>query len=341
MLVRPIDFARNPRRALAYIRREAGWLRDFAASLEHREIAVRAPATAEATDRLFGRLDPDDVAAVEQELSSEEAATLAASTPDDRKRLLLALGLHHGVPGVAEKTGLSPAQPPETVHAMGRGAVSTGGSYYYADIVADAVRGAGGSLAGDGLDFGCSSGRVVRVLGAAFPEVRWHGCDPQAEAIAWAGAHLPGIDFFVSHEDPPLPQDDGALDLVFAISIWSHYGEGAARRWLDEMHRVIRPGGHLLLTFHGYTSIAHYVASDGHTRRDSVKAVGDLYRRGFWFHQPFDEDTGDHGIRNDQWGTAFMTTEWLLDQVVPEWSVVGYGAGRAEGNQDLIVLRRR
>ena len=50
---------------------------------------------------------------------------------------------------------------------------------------------------------------------------------------------------------------------------------------------------------------------------------------------------GDHGIRNPEWGTAFFTTEWLLDEVVGRWSVVGYGPGRAEGNQDMVVLQRR
>jgi SAM-dependent methyltransferase len=191
------------------------------------------------------------------------------------------------------------------------------------------------------LDFGCSSGRVVRVLAAAFPEVEWHGCDPQPKPIAWARENVPRIEFSVSPEQPPLQHDDGFFDAVFAISIWSHYGEHAARIWLDEMHRVVRPGGHVLLTFHGFTSIAYYVAHGGHTRRESVKLAADLYRDGFWFAQYWKDDQGDHGIRNPDWGMAFLTTEWLLNEVVPRWSVVGYGAGRAEGNQDLIVLQRR
>ena len=42
-----------------------------------------------------------------------------------------------------------------------------------------------------GRNFGCSSGRVVRVLQAAFPQTRWYGCDPLESSINWAKRHLP------------------------------------------------------------------------------------------------------------------------------------------------------
>jgi SAM-dependent methyltransferase len=340
-MIRPTDILRSPIRSAAFVKREADWLRDFAATMEHRAMPAMPPSTTEATDRLAARLDPADLAAIEAGLSEAEARTWAEAADHDRDRLALAFGLHHDVTGVAEKTGLSALEPPESVHAMARGGISTGGSYYYADIVADALRGAGAPLVrGRVLDFGCSSGRVVRVLGAAYPEIDWFGCDPQGTPIEWARAHLPGIDFCVSPERPPLEHDDGFFDAVFAISIWSHYGERAARDWLAEMHRVIRPGGHLLLTFHGLTSIAYYVAHDGRTRRESLQLVAELYRDGYWFREQFDPDHGDHGIRNSEWGTAFITAEWLLNETLPEWSAVGYGPGRAEGNQDLVVLKR-
>ena len=57
----------------------------------------------------------------------------------------------------------------------------------------------------EALDFSCSSGRVVRPLAAALPEIVWRGCDPNADAIEWARAHVPGVDFFVSDTKPPLP----------------------------------------------------------------------------------------------------------------------------------------
>jgi SAM-dependent methyltransferase len=335
------DILRSPIRSFRFLKREADWLRHFAATMEHRRVAAMPPSTAEATERLYERLDAGDVAAIEARLSGEDAQLWAETVPDDRKRLALAFGLHHDVPGVAEKTGLLALAPPDEVHAMARGSVATGGSYYYADIVADALRGAGAPLErGRVLDFGCSSGRVIRVLCAAYPELECYGCDPQPAPIEWAREHLSGIDFCVSPESPPLPHEDGFFDAVFAISIWSHYGERAAREWLAEMHRVIKPGGHLLLTFHGLQSIAYYVAHDGRTRRESLQLALELSRDGFWFRDQFGAVEGDHGIRNSEWGTTFITAEWLLNEALPQWSAVGYGPGRAEGNQDLLVLKR-
>jgi SAM-dependent methyltransferase len=224
---------------------------------------------------------------------------------------------------------------------MARDALAAGGGYWYADLVGAALRAAGAELADvrDGLDFGASSGRVVRVLAAAHPEARWSGCDPNAAAIAWARENLPGIDFFVSPQDPPLEQPDGAYDLVFAISVWSHYDRGAATRWLEEMARVIRPGGHLLITTHGPQSVAYHEARGTRPGDQLLDIVKALHREGFWFAAEFGA-AGDWGVVHPEWGTAFLTPEWLLTRLGGRWHVAHYMPGCVEGNQDVYVLRR-
>ncbi len=79
-----------------------------------------------------------------------------------------------------------------------------GGSYYLADMVYESMREIGClPVAGARvLDFSCSSGRVVRPLAAALPEVSWHGCDPNAGAIAWMRANVPAVDVIVSPHRP-------------------------------------------------------------------------------------------------------------------------------------------
>jgi SAM-dependent methyltransferase len=291
--------------------------------------------------RLYGRLRPEDVAGVAAVLTPEERAMWEAWAPERRQLMTLAFGVHHGVEGVLERTGLSRAMPPEGVHAMARDALSAGGGYWYADLIGDALRAAGADLAGvaDGLDFGASSGRVVRVLAAAHPQARWSACDPNAAAIAWAGAHLPGIDFFTSPQDPPLPRADGAFDLVFAISVWSHYDRGAALRWLGEMARVVRRGGHLLLTTHGPQSVAWSAEREARSSGQLVEIVKALHRDGFWFAPEFGEE-GDWGVVHPEWGTSFLTPEWLLSQLGGSWHVAHYMPGCVDGNQDVYVLRR-
>jgi SAM-dependent methyltransferase len=256
--------------------------------------------------------------------------------------LTLVLGAHFGVPAVLSKTGLSPDQPPDDVHAMARGPLAGGGALYYADMLTEIWDGLGLSLADvrRGLDFGCSSGRVVRALHAVYPQAEWHGVDPNEGAISWAREHLPGIQFGVSPQEPPLAFEDGYFDYVVAISIWSHYGEGAAVRWLDEMHRVIAPGGRLVFSTHGPHSVAYYAQTGERTPAQLTQIRDALYRRGFWYMPEFG-DQGDWGVKHSEWGTAFFTPEWLARTALPQWTIEHFAVGQNAFNQDMYVLRRR
>ena len=225
---------------------------------------------------------------------------------------------------------------------MARGSGAAGGSVYYGDLVSGALREAGLDLsqARRGLDFGCSSGRVVRVLAAAYPDIEWHGADPIAPAIDWAQGNLPGIAFEHGPERPPLPYDDGQFDFAFAISIWSHFAEPAGMAWLEEMRRIIRPGGLLAITTAGWQTVAHDFERGLRSGEQLSEVVAALYRDGFWFRDEFGE-SGDYGIVNPDWGTAFMTPDWLLARATPRWRLARFAPGRVEDAQDLFVLERR
>jgi SAM-dependent methyltransferase len=318
--------------------------------LPARTLAVVAePDVAPVTDVLFSRLTTSHLDEIEQRLSGEHRLRWDHTSAPGRKRLALAFGLYYDVPGVAEMTGLVPAVPPEGVHLMGRGMVEeTGGAYYYADIVFEFLRGSDQKLgpASQVLDFSCSSGRVVRAMQAAYPGVGWYGCDPNVGAIEWAQHSIPGVNFFVSRTSPPLPFQTGSLDAVCAISVWSHYSASAALLWMAEMHRVIRPGGHLILTTHGlqacvwfsvYRDLAIEARLGSHWITDTVER---LQRDGHCFWEVFGPK-GDYGVIADDWGLSFFTPEWLLANVTPGWSLTMYRTGRAGGNQDVFALRRR
>ena len=304
-----------------------------------RLISPDRPHGSPATDVLYDRLDDSAVAEVEARLTPAQQGLWDAAGPAARRRLVISFGAHHGLASVLDPTGLRSDMPPPEIHAMERSAESTGGSLYYADMIVEALGESGFGLdtGMTSLDFGCSSGRVVRVFAAAYPEVDWHGCDPLGQAIDWARAHLPEISFVVSPERPPLPYEEGSFDLVFAISIWSHFAEEAAVDWLHEMRRVIRPGGRLVLTTHGLHSIAHASAQGVRAAEQLEEIDHALYRDGFWFTDEFGSE-GDHGLRNPQWGTTFLSPEWVLTRASGSWKVSAFHPGRVQDNQDLYVL---
>jgi SAM-dependent methyltransferase len=315
----------------------------FTRELEPGGLAIeRAPTT----NALFERLSEEDVAEIQQKIvESPELSELSASFGEApsgvNRHLVLSAGVYLGVPAALAKTGLSSAEPPEDIHAMSRGPLAAGGGLYDADFIVDALANAGTAMAsiGRALDFGCSSARVVRVLAAAYPEIEWQGCDPNARAIAWASETLPDVDFFVNGDAPPLPLADSSLDLVYAISIWSHFEPTLGLRWFEEMHRLIPLGGHLVCTTHGFTSVALNAIKELRTLEQSREIAESLYRQGWWYAQEFGEE-GDWGVINPQWGTAFLSPEWMLTQLCPQWRICEFGPGRNQENQDVYVLQR-
>jgi SAM-dependent methyltransferase len=316
----------------------------------HRDFLRRAPAgrlsveEGGASRTLFGRLSAQEIEDVQRLIGERaELAGEYAAADDEvaRRRLLLAFGAWIGAPGVQERAGLGDAEPPADVHAMARGPLAAAGGLYEADMVVDVLASAGVELASlrVALDFGCSSGRVVRVLAAGYPEIEWHACDPNEAAIAWARAHIDGVGFFVNEQAPPLPSKAGSFDLICAISIWSHFAPALGLRWFDEMHRVIRPGGFLVCTTHGLTSVATYATRKMRTAEQSREIADALYSSGCWYAQEFGPG-GDWGLINPEWGSTFLSPEWMLTQLCPSWGFLEFAAGRNQDNQDVYLLQR-
>jgi SAM-dependent methyltransferase len=304
-----------------------------------RLISPDPPYATPVTDLLYERLDESTITEVEGSLTPAEQGVWDAAGPGDRRRLTIAFGVHNELTPVLAATGLRGDTPPPGIHAMERSAESAGGSTYYADMIVAAAAECGFDVGAGkaGLDFGCSSGRVVRVLAAAYPEIEWHGCDPLAPAIDWARDHIPGVAFDRSPQQPPLPYGGGWFDFICAISIWSHFAEQAAIEWLHEMRRVLRPGGRLVLSSHGLQSVADASAQGVRPPEQLEEIELALYRDGFWFTNEFGSE-GDHGLHHPAWGTAFFTPEWLLTRTSGAWKVGAYHPGHVQGNQDLYVL---
>jgi ubiquinone/menaquinone biosynthesis C-methylase UbiE len=96
------------------------------------------------------------------------------------------------------------------------------------------------------LDVGCGTGELLRRLRAKYPEAALAGLDPVAEMLAVAGHKLSGTeDLRIGYADS-LPWPSSAFDVVVSCNMF-HYVTHPVKA-LQEMARVLRPGGRIVLT---------------------------------------------------------------------------------------------
>jgi SAM-dependent methyltransferase len=171
------------------------------------------------------------------------------------------------------------------------------------------------------LDFGCGCGRVTRWWRELDAEV--HGSDVDAPAVAWCRANLGFGHFAVNELPPPLPYGDSTFDLVYAFSVLTHLTEELQRPWLDELRRILRPGGLLVLSTHGERYFKRLTAAE----RARFEA-GELVVR--W-----------GGVAGTNLCTTFHPRSYL-ERLAEGFELLEHVPEGAAGNphQDLSVLRR-
>jgi SAM-dependent methyltransferase len=199
------------------------------------------------------------------------------------------------------------------------------------------------------LDVGCGIGRMARPLaGFLHDGGSYDGFDINPQGIDWCVSHYrdrPSFRFRLAdlHNsvynpsgavpaiDYRFPYDDGAFDFVFATSVFTHLVSDEALHYLDEVTRVLVPGGCMLLTFFVLDETSRALLAQGRsalafTPLDDHSAVTD-------------HDVPEAAIAYDErWLCDALAARGVRDAVVHP----GAWSGRAPSTsyQDIVVAHR-
>ncbi len=174
-----------------------------------------------------------------------------------------------------------------------------------------------------GLDFGAGAGRVLRHFGPEARSAELWGCDIDAGSVFWLRDNLcPPFHAFLVSEEPRLPQTDGFFDLAWALSVFTHLGRHWAG-WLAELHRVLKPGGLLIVSYMGAEMARQLLGGAWDENRSGMSVVG--------AGRPWSE--GGPWVFHSEW--------WLRCHWGRGFEVVRLDRNDVPGTHGLLVLAKR
>lgn len=187
------------------------------------------------------------------------------------------------------------------------------------------------------LDWGCGVGRNAVHFLRDLPETEVHGCDLDRDAIAWCREHLPRGRFQVSPAEPPAPYADAFFDLVIGCSVFTHLDRRRQRAWLEELRRILAPGGLLVASVHGDFAASLHRASVAPRHRPRA------WLR--WLARGFDDLGEDPRLAGAAPPGYYRSVFQSRRHTMRTWSrvmeVVDYLPAGMQAYQDLVILRRR
>lgn len=178
------------------------------------------------------------------------------------------------------------------------------------------------------LDWGCGCGRMTALFlqHANIREI--YGCDIDTDAIDWCRTHVSKGHFDVIAPNPPTPYPSDYFDTIISYSVFTHLTRGAQQDWLQEMHRILRPGALMFASCHG----------DFATSFAASTIQSDVIREGI---SDCTLDANLDGVApNGYYRSTYQSEIYTVATVRRYFRLVEYVPRAVASYQDLMILQK-
>ncbi len=177
------------------------------------------------------------------------------------------------------------------------------------------------------LELGCGSARVLRHF-RSMQDVRLVGADVDASLVQWCKNNVPGAEFYLNELQPPLTfAKDASFDVAIAFSVFTHIPFENQEAWLQEMNRVLRPGGFLACSITGWW----------HRQKQLDDAGRQELQDNRRFTLTADDPRVSFSTRVIRHWDVFQTRDDVIASFGAYFEICDY----LPGGQDLLILRKR
>lgn len=178
------------------------------------------------------------------------------------------------------------------------------------------------------LDWGCGCGRVGRYFVVEREDVQYSGCDIDIEAIEWCNNNLKKNLFYVSNILPSLPFEDQKFTTVFGASVMTHINKKDQKMWLQEMHRVLKSNGLLILSVIDEDNLLCPNALREQIIKEGI--VDDIL-------DPALNGIAPYGYYRD----VYQSKAYTLRNWSDYFDIISYQKRGLIGVQDLVIMRKK
>lgn len=173
------------------------------------------------------------------------------------------------------------------------------------------------------LDFGCGCGRVIRCW-RPLSSAQLHGTDCNPRLIEWCRRNLPFARFQSNTLEPRLSYADQQFEFAYALSVFTHTPEDLQQPWMNELWRILQPGGYLLITTQGDEFLPKLTRAERH--RYGLGKLVVRYR----------------SAASTNLCSVYHPESYVRRRLAANFSIVAFcprGAA-GNGNQDMYLLRK-